>query len=56
MALNVTYSAWAVVFSVVFLRDTSLLNPVTILCAVVVLVCSILAAADYKDLFGKNKA
>ena len=50
MALNITYSAWAVVFSVIFLRDTSLLNPVTIICTVVVLVFGILAGADYKDL------
>ena len=56
MALNVSYSAWAILFTVLIFRDTSVLNPVTILCAVVVLVCSILAAADYKDLFGKNKA
>jgi hypothetical protein len=43
-----------VVFSVVFFQDTSLLNPVTILCTLVVLVCGILAAADYKSLFGKE--
>ena len=54
MALNITYSAWAVVFSVVFFQNTSLLNPVTILCTLVVLVCGILAAADYKSLFGKE--
>lgn len=56
MALNVSYSAWAILFTVLIFRDMSVLNPVTILCAVVVLVCSILAAADYKELFGKNKA
>ena len=55
MALNVSYSAWAIVFTVVILRDTSVLTPVTILCAIVVLVCSILAAADYKELFHKQK-
>jgi len=54
MALNVSYSAWAVIISIIFLRDTSLLNPVTILCTVAVLVFGILAAADYKDLLGKN--
>ena len=56
MALNVSYSAWAILFTVLIFRDTSVLNPVTILCAVVVLVCSILAAADYKELFSKSKA
>ena len=53
MALNITYSAWAVVFSIIFLKDTSLLNPVTILCTLAVLVFGILAAADYKDLIKK---
>ena len=51
-----SYSAWAILFTVLIFRDTSVLNPVTILCAVVVLVCSILAAADYKELFSKSKA
>lgn len=54
MALNVTYAAWAIVFTVIFFRDTSVLNPVTILCALVVLICGILAAADYKELFQKQ--
>ena len=49
MALNITYSAWAVIFSIIFLRDLSLLNPVTILCTVAVLVFGILAGAEYKD-------
>lgn len=53
MALNVSYAAWAVVFTVLLLRDTSVLNPVTILCGLVVLICGILAAADYKELFKK---
>lgn len=53
MALNVSYAAWAVVFTVVIFRDTSVLNPVTILCGLVVLICGILAAADYKELFKK---
>ena len=53
MALNVSYAAWAVVFTVLLLRDTSVLNPVTILCGLVVLICGILSAADYKDLLKK---
>ena len=56
MALNVSYSAWAVVISVVVLQDFSLLNPVTILCTVVVLLCGILAAADYKELFKRRES
>lgn len=54
MALNITYSAWAVVFTIIFLRDTSLLNPVTIICTLVVLIFAILAGADYKDLLKKE--
>lgn len=50
MALNITYSAWAVVISIIFLHDYSLLNPVTIICTAVVLIFGILAAADYKEL------
>ncbi|MDO5138111.1 MAG: DMT family transporter [Oscillospiraceae bacterium] len=54
MALNVTYSAWALILSVIVFRDTSLLSFQTILCTVVVLVCGILAAADFKDLIKKD--
>lgn len=55
MALNVTYSAWAIVFTVLLLGDTSVLTPSTVICAVVVLVCGIFAAADFKELLAKNK-
>ena len=55
MALNITYSAWAVVISVIFLGDYSLLNPVTIVCTLVVLIFGILAGADYKDLVTVRK-
>lgn len=51
MALNVTYAAWAMVFTVLILHDTSVLTPVTIICAIIVLVCGIFAAADFKELF-----
>lgn len=54
MALNITYSAWAVVISIIFLRDRRLLNPVTIICTIVVLVFGILAGTDYKDLLRKT--
>ncbi len=52
MALNVSYSAWAIFFTVIIFRDNSVLNPVTIICSIAVLVCGILAAADYRELFG----
>ena len=54
MALNVSYSAWAVVLSIVIFHDMSLLNPETILCTIAVIVFGILAAADYKELFNKD--
>ena len=54
MALNVTYSAWAVVFTIIFLRATSLLNLITITCTIAVLIFGILAGADYKDLIKKD--
>ena len=54
MALNISYSAWAVVISILFLKNTSLLNPVTIIFTIAVLVFGILAAADYKDLIKKS--
>lgn len=55
MALNVTYSAWAIVFTALILQDFSVLKqPLTIVCAVVVLVCGIFAAADFKEIFKKK--
>lgn len=55
MALNVTYCAWAIVFTVLILRDTSVLTVSTIVCAIIVLVCGIFAAADFKEILKKNK-
>jgi len=54
MALNITYSAWAIVFTVIILRDTSVLTPVTIICALAVLICGIFAATDYKEIFARK--
>ena len=55
MALNITYSAWAVVISIIVFQDHSLLNPVTLGCTAIVLIFGILAAADYKALTGSEK-
>ena len=55
MALDVSYAAWAIVFTVLILRDTSVLTPLTVGCALVVIVCGILAAADFSSLFSKKK-
>lgn len=54
MALNITYAAWAMIFTVVFLRDTSAITPLSVICTIVVIVCSIFAAADVKELFSKK--
>ncbi len=55
MALNVSYCAWAIVFTVLLLGDTSVLTPVTVLCSLIVLVCGIFAATDFKEIFsGRN--
>ncbi len=56
MALNVTYTAWAIVFTVLILRDTSVLNPFTLLCAAVIVVCGIFAATDLKALFSGKRS
>lgn len=61
MALNVTYAAWGIVFSIptsmwlsqAAFKDT-LPTPTGVICSVVVLVFGILAAADFKDLLKKN--
>lgn len=50
MALDVTYAAWALVFTAVIYRSADVLNVRTVLCTAVVLVCGILAAADFKEL------
>ncbi|MBQ8690075.1 MAG: DMT family transporter [Clostridia bacterium] len=56
MALNITYTAWAIVFTVLILGDLSVLNPTTLICALVVLVCGIFAAQNFSSLFSyKNK-
>ena len=54
MALNVTYVAWSIFFTVVVVRDMSVLTPVTILCAIIVVVFGILAAADFKELVSRK--
>lgn len=55
MALNITYTAWAIVLSVILLQDTSALNPLSITCTAVVVVCGILAACDLSVLLRSGK-
>lgn len=57
MALNVTYTAWALIFGVVIsaLQGAfALPSGLTIVCALVVLICGVFAAADFKDIFKKK--
>ena len=50
MGLNITYTAWAVLFSVIIFRDGSILNAGNILCCIAVVVFGILSAVDLKEL------
>lgn len=50
MALDVTYAAWAIVFAALLYRSTQALHASTVVCACVVLVCGVLAAADFREL------
>ena len=54
MALDVTYAAWAIVFTVIILRDFSVLSPLTVTCALTVIICGILSATDFKELKAKR--
>lgn len=49
MALNISYSAWAVVFGLVLLQSVP--GPVEIICCIAILIGTILAASDWKELF-----
>ena len=53
MALNIAYVVWAMLFTVVFLRDTSAISIVSVICAVLVMAGSIFAAADVRMLVDK---
>ena len=49
MGLNITYTAWSLIFSVIIFKNYTLLNPVTLICGAVVVVCGILSATDIKE-------
>jgi len=55
MGLNITYTAWSMVFMVVLLQDFSNISVMTVFCAVVVVICGIFAAADFKELINFRK-
>ena len=53
MAVNISYSAWAVVFGAVILgAQVTLLQ---VVCCVVIVVGTVLAASDWNELFGRMK-
>ena len=64
MALNISYVAWAMILSLVIdviwhmidqAHAIAYPNALTIVCAIVVFVCSIFAAADFREILGKKK-
>ena len=58
MALNVTYCAWIAVIPLVlvlFGGEMPIFGAIQIICTVVVLVCGIFAAADFKEIFKKGE-
>lgn len=54
MALNITYSAWAIIFTVL-LGNTSVLTPITVVSVIVVLVCSVFAATDFRKILTRDQ-
>ena len=54
MGLNITYTAWAIVFSVVILHNYSILNLRTVFCSAWVVICAFFAAADFERIFTKK--
>ena len=54
MALNISYSAWAVVFGLILLQTIP--GPIEITCCIAILCGTILAASDWEELFSRRKA
>jgi drug/metabolite transporter (DMT)-like permease len=52
MALNISYSAWAVVFG--FLLQAAVPSAPTVICCVIILAGTVLAACDWSELFGRK--
>lgn len=52
MALNISYSAWAVAFG--FILQGTVPTPATVFFCILILVGTILAASDWNELFGRN--
>lgn len=54
MALNISYSAWAVVFG--FVLQGTVPAPATVFFCVLILAGTVLAASDWNELFGRKEA
>ena len=54
MALNVSYSAWAVAFG--FILQGTVPSVASLVCCVVILAGTILAASDWGELFGRDRS
>lgn len=54
MGLNITYTAWAVLFSLILLKDTTILNLPSLLFSILIVVCGIFTAIDIVALFKKK--
>ena len=54
MALNISYSAWAVVFG--FVLQGNVPTPATVFFCVLILAGTVLAASDWSELFGRKAA
>nr|WP_073293826.1 DMT family transporter [Parolsenella massiliensis] len=54
MALNISYSAWAVAFG--FILQGTVPTPATVFCCILILVGTILAASDWNELFGRKNS
>lgn len=54
MALNISYSAWAVVFG--FVLQGTVPTPATVFYCVLILAGTVLAASDWSELFGRKAA
>ncbi len=52
MALNISYSAWAVVFGLILLQ--AIPGPIEIICCIAILCGTVLAASNWKELFSRR--
>lgn len=53
MALNISYSAWSVVFGLILLGTIP--DMASVICCVVIVCGTVLAASNWDELFGRNK-